>query len=59
MTITAICCRTVNRNLVNTLCINNEVPPSKVVQMKQMSYPIMFDSALSRNNNKIVVSSAI
>jgi hypothetical protein len=44
MTVTAIHCRTVNRNTVNPLCINNEVPPSKVVQMKEMSYPVMFDS---------------
>jgi len=49
MTVTAVHCRTVNRNFVNPLCINNEVPHSRVVQMKQMGYLMMFDWTHSRN----------
>jgi len=33
MTVTAVHCGTVNGNFVNPLCINNEVPHSRVVQM--------------------------
>jgi hypothetical protein len=49
MTLTAIHSRTVNRNFVNPLCSNNEVPPSRVVPMKQVSYPMMFNWTCQKN----------
>jgi hypothetical protein len=33
LTVTAVYFKTVNKNFVNPVCVNNEVPPSKVIQM--------------------------